>query len=338
MNVDKETMKNLLACGKKPAKTRLNSANAKGEIMVRRQIRSKPAERQLKEDGSSGTLLIERLQKEVNTVNRDQSSFFLSRFKRKRRRNRASTFPKDTKLQIIEAGEAPEIHHLENFDDLITTNQIEGDFSSESKVSLDTAQSSGRKLQTILEKIVDDNETREPENDQLPSQSQNHNQCKEASTLKIHDFQSRDGNNFETGQQIKGTCRYEMSESKLYLKQRKNRKGQKTVRKQRDYSTHTRDPPIIRRDVDISPDSTISLSSCSIDSVLDDPIRMRNYEQLKKFPPPPPPPPPRLQDPSTKERNFFKIWYVRQIDMTDLKNVVDDALGKANKIFGCSSG
>jgi len=332
--VDKETMKNLLAYRRKPAKTRLNSANAKGEIMVRSQIRSKPEERHLKEDGSSGSLLIERLQKEVSTANRAQSSFFLSRLRRKRRRNRASTFPKGSRLQIIEAGEAPEIHHLENFE--ITTNQIEGDLSSEGKLSLDTAQSSGRKLQTILEKIVDDNETRDPENDQLPSQSQNHNHCKEASTQEIHDFQSRYGNNVETEQQITRTCRYEMSESKLYLRQRKNRKGQKTVRKQRDYSTHTKDPPIIRRNVDISPDSTISLSSCSIDSVLDDPIRMRNYEQLKKFPPPPPPP--RLQEPSTKERNFFKIWYDRQIDMTDLKNVVGDALGKANKIFGCSSG
>ena len=330
-------MKNLLAYGKKPSKTRLKNANAKGEIMVRRQRRSKPEERQLKEDGSSGTLLIERLQKEVKAANRIQSFSFISSIKRKRRRNCASTFPKGSKLQIIEAGEASEIHRLRNFNDIKTTSQKEGDLSSERKLSLDTAQSSERKLQIILEKLVDDNETRELENDQLPSQSQNcknHIQCKEASTLEIHNFQSIDEKKIETCQQIKRTCRYEMPEAKLYLKQRKNRKGNKNVRKQRDHSTQTMGPPIIRRNVDISPDSTISLSSCSIDSVLDDPIRIRNYEQLRKLPPPPPPP--RVQGSSNRERNIFKIWYESQMDMTDLKKVLGDALGKANKIFGCS--
>lgn len=128
-------------------------------------------------------------------------------------------------------------------------------------------------------------------------------------------------------------ARYEIDDpnqhSKTYLQQRKkqgkNSRQRETSNVKIGLSRDLLKNCGIIPELELSPGSTVSMSSCSLDSVLDDPERLDKYKLLNQ----PPPPPPRRN----REQNAFE-----QRKWTDgIKSTVIEVYGKASRLLGCVS-
>jgi len=75
----------------------------------------------------------------------------------------------------------------------------------------------------------------------------------------------------------------------------------------------------------VSPGSTVSMSSCSLDSILDDPERLEKYKLLNQAPPPPP-----------KRKSEHTILEERKWG-DGIKGTITKAYGKASRLLGCIS-
>lgn len=92
--------------------------------------------------------------------------------------------------------------------------------------------------------------------------------------------------------------RYEMNDSKD-LKVRKTKKSRRSS--SRNMNTHAKN---VILDLATETGSAASMSSCSMDSVLDDPMRLE-YEKYKLSKPKPPPPPSRQKSEETDDSSFL---------------------------------
>jgi len=201
-----------------------------------------------------------------------------------------------------------------------------------SRLTLGTDESSGRKLQHILEKLVDHGDSiassiEEFEGYEFPNSLLD---VEVTPTRKELPSAVPSPNSVAFGFEPSKT-RFEMNDSneqsKMYLQDRR-KKGKKTKRR----TTPNRTEHMLKNcgvisQLEVSR-STVSMSSCSFDSVLDDPERLEKYRLLNQAPPSPP----KCSRPRPRPRylhkdSFKKSW----------ADLVHETVGVVTRVFGCTS-
>ena len=344
------------------------------------QVRSSPSKRHLNPDGSSFPQLHALLEKVADSPRAGSSSSDTSKkFYKPRKFKRKQLTEK--KVAVVPVGnndtsrsdpsrtsndrresELPLEKGSLKLDITTTDQQKVTKQVKDSKRSLETVESSGGKLQNILERLVvhqdeivssSKGEERQGQQDShSPHKSRNyHNSSSETSKTPQHQMPaastSRTNNanflSFEASpKDTPVKPRFEMindenEQSKIFLRKR-TQQGKKSKRRSSSSINRNANTPnknkaaeqsqmlkncgmLQPQQMEVSPGSTVSMSSCSFDSVLDDPERLERYKQLNQ---PPPSPPPRR-----RARNGY-----RDSD-SSWANGVRVSLEQTMRIFGC---
>mmetsp|Transcript_15223 Transcript_15223/g.28644 ORF Transcript_15223/g.28644 Transcript_15223/m.28644 type:complete len:357 (-) Transcript_15223:674-1744(-) len=319
-----------------------------------RQVRSRPNMRHLNTDGSSGAQLQELLEKvtsssitSTTTINKKKNKRgvpFVSKFRNRMRGGKI----RETSSTQSESVKKP-VNYIEDIED-VSDSRAHGIIadSKESKRSIFTDESSGGKLQGILEKLVE----QESNMNILPSKNRIHRlrthlpKAKSNEKYVTHTKASNDnlidtaGTSFDEELEnanpstTTGAARFEMvdpnEQSKIYLQQRQ-RQGKKAKRRLPSRPDDLRSRNVLKNcglipELQLSPGSTISMSSCSIDSVLDDPERLEKFRLLSQ---PPPSPPPR--------RNSDQSVFIENTLTEHILKTFWEAYGNVSRLFGCAS-
>jgi len=311
----------------------LSSSTTTNAKFGARNVRSTPSKRHLKSDGSSSAQLHALLEEVA-------ASSTSSTVSKRRLANRMKTIERSPR-QTTRVGE----NTIAN--DIPRTIIKDG---KDSKRSLQSDESSGRRLENILEKLVQDVVI-----DATPQKKQNSDyNCETPRLEAMQETPKRkapltpsSANYTSLGDLIKKDTpsprhRFEMDDhdqqSKIYLQSRKHR-GKKTKNQPTAAAAATIERSRVMmkncgmvKQLEVSPGSaTISISSCSMDSLLDDPDRLEKY-RLLNLPPPSPPPRRNLNKASLKKASFESSW------ADDIKKSLVESYGKATSMFGCSSG
>jgi hypothetical protein len=230
-----------------------------------------------------------------------------------------------------------------------STNGTELRCTKESKRSIYTDESSGGQLQGILERLVEQDHTVtnklssssiKPSENMVPKLSIQEEKVKSKGNRTVIDntrFDQSDTANtsFDDLEDTNPSkARFEMfdpnEQSKIYLNQRQ-KQGKKSKRNYPTRIEKMRSKSILKNcglipELALSPGSTISMSSCSLDSVLDDPERLEKYRLLNQ--PPPSPPPRRSMNKSDSLGNHWSEQFLK---------LMLETYGKVSRLFGCAS-
>lgn len=332
---------------------------------VSRQVRSRPNMRHLNTDGSSGAQLQELLEKvtsssitSTTTVNKKKNKRgvpFVSKFRNRMRggkiRETSSTQSESMDIALFSNNveDSESVNYIEDIED-VSDSRAHGIIadSKESKRSIFTDESSGGKLQGILEKLVEQesNFYISPSKNRIHRVRTHLPKAKSNEKYVTHTKASNDnlidtaGTSFdeelenENPSKTTGAARFEMvdpnEQSKIYLQQRQ-RQGKKAKRRLPSRPDNLRSRHVLKNcglipELQLSPGSTISMSSCSIDSVLDDPERLEKYRILSQ---PPPSPPPR--------RNSDQSVFIENTLTEHILKTFWEAYGNVSRLFGCAS-
>eukprot|EP00979_Chaetoceros_neogracilis_P018393 scaffold10583_cov290-Chaetoceros_neogracile.AAC.12 len=347
----KRRMRNIF----KRRRQRKNRSEAEENLLLsgsefdKKKVRSTPSKRHLNSDGSSGP----HLQALLQSISAPEAALSLSIPVRKNRRKiyKSKMTPNEIETKsdehtTIGPTSTSIANRNHNKDSIVAVR--------DSRQSLNTNDSSGRQLQNILEKlVVDDEVSRTNGSTPKPPRVKQVSRNKEFNLIspsKLEDIQEKPSqnkqaandpfgahdpysNDFCLGTPSRG-ARYEMDaneQSKIFLRQRK-KLGKRSKRRETPITAFERSRDMFKNcgmmipALAVSPGSTVSMSSCSLDSILDDPERLEKYKLLNQ--PPPPPPPKRIfEDSNLVDRKW-----------TDgIKNTMTEAYGKASRLFGCTS-
>ena len=329
--------------GRRQRRQRKNRSDFEGSSLLsemstfdQREVRSIPTKRHLSSDGSSGPSLQAILEKVA--ASSAEPSIFIKRIRNYgcgKDKLTASKRKKDCDEKETATFTIPVDRNSNEEEPLVAA----------SRRSIDTDDSSGRHLQNILETLVDKEDIQTTKGF-VTLQRTNRNEeskCEQPSKMEaILEIPTKEkclaDNSFCANFLLKGEslqlsprrARYEIDDpnqhSKIYLQQRK--KQGKNSRKSNAEMIFSRD--LLKNcgiipELELSSGSTISMSSCSLDSVLDDPERLDKYKLLNQ----PPPPPPR--------RNRKQNAFVERKWTDDIKSTVIQAYGKASRLLGCVS-
>ena len=320
--------------GRRQRRQRKTKSDVEGMSLIsemsnfdQREVRSIPHKRHLSSDGSSGPRL-QAILEEV-AASSAEPSILIKRNGRYGYKRKENSDEKGTATSTIP------VDRESNQEPILVA-------ARDSRRSLDTDDSSGRHLQNILETLVNKEEIQTTKGLVKTLQRTNRNEeskCDKPPKMEaILETPTKKtclaDKSFSTNYSSPPTrARYEIDDpnqhSKTYLQQRK--KQGKTSRQRKTSNANiylSRD--LLKNcgiipELELSPGSTISMSSCSLDSVLDDPERLDKYKLLNQ----PPPPPPRRN----REQNAFE-----ERKWTDsIKSTVIEVYGKASRLLGCVS-
>jgi hypothetical protein len=313
--------------------------------------------RHLNADGSSGAQLHELLEKAVSSKKKNKRNkkgvpVVLSKFRRGNRMKEVS-HTSSTQSDSLDFNPIPTVkvrdpkEYAEDIENASDSKESYGVISilKESKRSIFTDESSGGKLQGILEKLVEQDSTMDSTaplkfqinkvNAQVKGVQSNFISSAKASNEDVIDTAPTSFDELEhTNEPIR--TRFEMydpnEQSKIYLQQRQ-RQGKKPKRRLPPVRPENlRSRNVLKNcgllpELQLSPGSTISMSSCSIDSILDNPERLEKYRILSQ---PPPSPPPR-------RRNSDHTEFIENTWADDVLKTVWETYGKVSRLIGCAS-
>lgn len=322
-----------------------------------RQVRSSPSMRHLSADGSSGAQLQELLEKVASssaatkTIKKRRNSrsvSVVSRFRNRLRgeQHRTSTQTESMNINLISNVRVSEPkEYTEDIEDA-SESEAYGVVKvwKESKRSIFTDESSGAKLQSILEKLVEQDSkvdtTKSKDwinqvSTQVVGVESNENYVTSMKLSKDDDdvIDTARTSFDELENTNEPSTRFEMfdpnEQSKLYLQQRQ-RQGKKAKRRLPSRPERLRSRNVLKNcglipELQLSPGSTISMSSCSLDSVLDDHERLEKYRLLSQ---PPPSPPPR--------RNSDQTVFMENTWTDNILKTIWETHGKISRLFGCA--
>lgn len=316
-------------------------------------VRSSPSMRHLNADGSSGPQLQELLEKVASSSNsktKTSGGFsVVSKFRIRKRGESHTRMRSDSSMLMSDVGDKNG-----SMDDLVVGNSSDLQMNAvtlvckESKRSIYTDESSGGQLQGILEKLMEQDDVKNYETIVSPSKIMEGNTriqnktSKESGSKYVKSTKVSFGRIDTAGTSMEdiedlnpSKTRFEMSDpneqSKIYLLKRQ-RQGKKPRRRLPSNSSQNNGSRYMLKncgvipELQLSPGSTISMSSCSLDSVLDDPDRLEKYRLLNQ---PPPSPPPR--------RNSENTDFIEKPWTEHVLKAVWETYGKVSKFFGCTS-
>lgn len=321
-------------------------------------VRSSPSMRHLNADGSSGEQLHELLEKVVSSKKKNKRNkkgvpVVLSKFRRGNRMREVS-HTSSTQSDSLNINSIPNVevrdpkeYYAEDIENVSDSKESYGVISilKESKRSIFTDESSGGKLQGILEKLVEQDSTMDSTaplkfhinkvNAHVKGVQSSFISSAKASNEDVIDTAPTSFDELEhTNEPIR--TRFEMfdpnEQSKIYLQQRQ-RQGKKPKRRLPPVRPeHLRSRNVLKNcgllpELQLSPGSTISMSSCSIDSILDNPERLEKYRILSQ---PPPSPPPR-------RRNSDHTDFIENTWTDDILKTIWETYGKVSRLIGCVS-